>query len=69
MKIERSGDLIYWTYHMMDWTKVKQVQSDQRCTECGRPMKDVEPVRDQRGRTYEGLVCHNCKRVLWVRRD
>jgi len=68
MKIERSGDLIFWTYHMVNWGKVVQTKSDQRCVQCGGQMNAVEAVGDEKGLVYEGLVCHNCKRVLWVKR-
>jgi len=69
MKIDRSGDLIYWTYHMLDWSRVKQKPSGKMCVECGREMERVEDVTDSKGFKYEGLVCHHCKRVLWMRLD
>ncbi len=67
MKIERSGDLIFWTYFMMDWSKTKQSPSGQKCLKCGAPMKSLEAVTDNKGRSYQGTVCHNCKQLLWVK--
>ncbi len=67
MKIEKAGDLVFWTYHMVDWGKVKQTPSQTRCVQCGGRMMDVEPVEDSAGSRYAGLVCHACKRVLWVK--
>ncbi len=67
MKIERAEDLIYWTYHMLKWDEVKQDPSDRKCVQCGRPMLEVGPVEDARGTMFLGIVCHNCKRVIWVK--
>jgi uncharacterized protein with PIN domain len=67
VKIENLGDLVYWTYYMIDWKKVDQTPSEQRCVQCGGKMHKVEPVADPKGRSYDGFVCHNCKRVIWVR--
>jgi len=67
VKIERSGDLIFWTYFMVNWDKVKQSPSDQKCVQCGRAMNRVEPVRDSKGLEYDGYVCHEDKRVVWTR--
>ncbi|HXW36382.1 MAG TPA: hypothetical protein VEJ36_00520 [Nitrososphaerales archaeon] len=69
VKIERASDLIYWTYFMVDWGKAKQTPSEEKCTRCGGSMSLVEPVTDQKGISYDGLVCHECKQLLWVRRD
>ena len=69
VKIEHSGDLIYHTYHMVDWKKAEQRQSEVRCLQCGGKMNEVEAITDNSGRSYDGLVCHNCKRVLWVRKS
>ena len=69
MRIENAGDLIFWTYYMIDWEKVTQGSSTKPCMQCGRVMNTVEAVTDSRGLAYEGLACHSCKRLLWVRRD
>ena len=67
MRIERSSDLIYWTYFMIDWGKTEQYLSEQKCMQCGGPMKRVEPVTDKKGVSFDGLVCHSCRRVIWAR--
>lgn len=67
MKIERAGDLIYWTYFMIDWEKAKQEASDKLCQECGQMMNRVEPMSDQKGSTYDGYVCHKNKLLIWVK--
>ncbi|HME18479.1 MAG TPA: hypothetical protein VKF15_01940 [Nitrososphaerales archaeon] len=67
MRIERAGDLIFWTYHMLDWGKVRQYPSGQRCVQCGSAMVRVGPMEDARGAKYDGLACHRCKRVVWVK--
>jgi uncharacterized protein with PIN domain len=67
VRIERSGDLIFWTYYMVDWEKTAQTPSDAKCVQCGGPMNNVEPVTDEKGRSFEGLVCHKCKRVIWAK--
>ncbi len=67
MKIDNAGDLIYWTYFMVDWEKVRQEDTDQRCAECGGPMKKVEPAVDSKGQSYDGYVCHRDKRLVWAR--
>jgi uncharacterized protein with PIN domain len=68
VKIERAGDLIYWSYHMVDWTKIQQSCSSQKCVQCGGPMMKVEQVEDAKGSRYDGIVCHACKRVIWAKR-
>jgi hypothetical protein len=67
VRVEKSGDLIFWTYYMIDWEKVKQLPSDMKCAECGRPMSLVEPAIDSKGKKYDGYVCHTDKRVVWVK--
>lgn len=67
MKVEKPSDLIFWTYHMVNWTKAKQTPSVQKCVQCGREMMSVGPVEDSIGSKFEGLVCHSCKRVIWAR--
>ncbi len=69
MKTGLPGDPIYWTYHMVEWGRMKQNPSDQKCVQCGGKMSKVEDVTDRKGNPYDGLVCHTCKRVLWVRLD
>lgn len=68
MDIEDASDLVYYTYFMLDWTKVRQAPSETTCVSCGGPMLEVGPVTDRRGRTCDGRVCHHCKTVLWIRR-
>ncbi len=68
MKLERSGDLIYWTYFMFDWQKEEQHPSDRVCQGCGKTMGRVGPVSDAKGTQYDGYVCHVDKILLWVRR-
>ncbi len=67
VKIDKAGDLIYMTYYMIDWDKVGQKLSDQKCVQCGAPMKEVEPAVDSKGSRYNGLVCHACRRVIWAK--
>jgi uncharacterized protein with PIN domain len=67
VKIQRAGDLVYWTYHMVDWTKVQQSRSSQKCVQCAGPMMKVEQVEDAKGSRYDGIVCHACKRVIWAK--
>ncbi|MBI3859358.1 MAG: hypothetical protein HY296_03850 [Thaumarchaeota archaeon] len=67
MKIDKAGDLIYWTYYMIDWKKVVQEPSDRRCQQCGKPMQKVEAVTDAKGASYDGYVCHGDKVLVWVR--
>jgi len=52
---------------MMKWDEVKQEESDQRCTTCGKPMMKTETIIDEKGRKYEGFVCHSDKQVTWVK--
>ena len=58
---------MFLTYFMINWEKMEQHQSDQKCTLCGRPMNRTEEVIDQKGLRYEGYVCHADKSVIWVR--
>jgi hypothetical protein len=58
---------MFLTYFMLDWAKIKQSPSDQRCTLCGKAMAKTEEVEDSKGVRYEGYVCHPDKQVLWVR--
>ena len=52
---------------MMKWNEVEQEESDERCTVCGRPLMKTEVVVDDKGRKYEGFVCHSDKQVTWVK--
>jgi hypothetical protein len=54
---------------MMDWKTVSQSPSDNSCVACGGSMNRVEPIKDKKGRVYEGIVCHACKAVFWLKRD
>ena len=67
VRVERNGDLMYWTYHMMDWTKLDQRPSEQRCVQCGGTLQMIGPAEDSKGRRYDGLACHVCKRLIWAR--
>ncbi len=67
MRIEKAGDLLYWTYFMVDWSKTKQEQSDVTCSECGDPMMRGEPAIDSDGHRYACYVCHRDKKVFWVK--
>jgi hypothetical protein len=58
---------VFLTYFMIEWDKIEQYDTDQKCTECGRPMKRTENVTDDKGQNYEGYVCHADRRVTWVR--
>ncbi len=69
MEIEDSTALIFYTYHMIDWGKVSQSPSATQCLSCGGAMMCVEPVRDKKGVVYDGIVCHNCKTLLWTRKS
>jgi hypothetical protein len=52
---------------MVKWDGVKQVESEQRCTDCGHQLSRTEEFVDEKGLKYEGYVCHADKRVTWVR--
>jgi hypothetical protein len=58
---------MYWTYFVVEWDKTPQVPSDQKCVQCGGRMNSVGPMPDDNGMKFEGLVCHSCKRVIWVK--
>ena len=68
MKVERAGDLMYVTYFMVNWKEEKEDPSDQRCAQCGSNMGRVEASVGEGEAGYEGLVCHSCKRLVWVRK-
>ncbi len=58
---------MWLTYHMLDWGAVKQEESDQKCTLCGRPLMRTETVTDGRGPEFVGYVCHQDKQVTWLK--
>ena len=58
---------MWLTYHMMKWDEVKQFESNQKCTLCGKPMMQTEVITDDKGANYEGFVCHSDKQVTWVK--
>jgi len=58
---------MFLTYFMMKWEDVKQYETSQRCTICGRNLMRTEVVTDGKGVDYEGYVCHQDKQVTWVR--
>jgi len=69
LKVEHGADLVYLTYYMVDWKGEPQTPTSQPCSQCGQEMSRIEAeVGDKQG-AYEGLVCHRCKRVTWVRKD
>ena len=67
MKVDSAGDLVYWTYYMIDWSRVEQAESDQKCSQCGVKMNKGEQAVDPRGRRFDCYVCHNDKRVIWLK--
>ena len=68
MKVEQASDLAYQTYYMVRWESEPQMPSRQRCSDCGREMSSIEALVGNQLVGYEGLVCHRCKRVTWVRK-
>jgi hypothetical protein len=52
---------------MVDWKAIGQYDTEQKCTQCGMPMKRTEEVTDGRSPAYEGYVCHRDKQVTWVK--
>ena len=54
---------------MVKWQEVQQQESGQKCTECGKPLSKTEVVEDEKGQKFEGYVCHDDKRVTWIRID
>ena len=69
VKIDSASDLVFVTYHMVDWGKIEQHQSSHRCVQCGGLMAKVEQAEDRMGRKFGGLACHTCKRLIWLRED
>lgn len=66
MKIEDSSELIFTTYYMVDWGKVRTVKVQEKCVQCGEQLYSTE-VEDREGKKYTGVVCHRCKRVIWLK--
>jgi len=66
--IETEISPLFLTYFMVEWSELKQERSATVCMKCGGAMMRVEPIRDKKGVVFEGLVCHNCKTVLWSRK-
>lgn len=69
MKVEHAGDLMFVTYFMVNWKEERESPSGKNCAECGRGMGRVEATTGESKSTYEGLVCHNCKRLVWLKMD
>jgi uncharacterized protein with PIN domain len=69
LEIDEAGELLFRTYYMMDWATTTQVGTDRLCVSCGGEMKKVEQVRDKKGLVYEGIACHKCKAIFWLKRD
>jgi hypothetical protein len=67
MKVEKAGDLIFWTYYMIDWGRVQQTPSDQACSGCGNLMNKAERAVDSKGQKFDCYVCHTDKRVIWLK--
>ncbi len=68
MEIDDAGELIFQTYYMVDWKSTLQKEAEARCITCRGAMAKVGPVRDKKGLVYEGLACHNCKSIFWLKR-
>lgn len=60
---------MFVTYFMLDWGEEKESPSDRSCAECGNKMGSVEASVGEGGGSYEGLVCHRCRRLTWLRKD
>ncbi|MDA4132028.1 MAG: hypothetical protein OK454_02745 [Thaumarchaeota archaeon] len=69
LEIDEAGELLFRTYYMMDWATITQVGADRLCVTCGGEMKKAGPVQDKKGLVYEGIVCHKCKTIFWLKRD
>lgn len=65
--MEKAGDLVNWTYFMLDWTKVSQRPSGTKCSDCGKELMLGEAAEDPGGNRFDCYVCHNDKRVFWVK--
>ena len=69
MKVEQAGDLMFLTYYMVNWKSEPQSPAGQKCSHCGKAMSRIEAIVGEKRGAYEGLVCHDCKRVTWMRKD
>ena len=58
---------MFVTYFMVDWKEEKVRPSGRLCTECGNEMGSLEANVGAGQTAFEGLVCHNCKRLVWLR--
>jgi len=58
---------MWLTYFMVRWEDVKQYDSEQKCVDCGLPMKKTETCTDPGGLSFVGYVCHPDKRVTWLK--
>jgi hypothetical protein len=67
LNIEDTSELIYVTYYMIEWDKVKQELSEMKCVECGNALYETEYFEDKRKKRFRGMVCHKCRRVLWLK--
>jgi hypothetical protein len=54
---------------MLDWNKTKQEPSGERCVKCASRMYRILGAKDSKGKDYDGLVCHECKTVIWIRKN
>lgn len=69
MEIDDSDDLTLRTYYMIDWKSARQSDSKSVCVACGGKMTRLDPLTANKGAAYDGLVCHTCKQVYWLKRD
>jgi len=67
--LKTSVSPLYLTYFMLDWAKVAQSPAQVRCMACSGPLVKAEPVRDSKGISFDGIVCHHCKSVIWSRQE
>lgn len=58
---------MYLTYFMINWRDAEQSRAEEHCMQCSRQMSKLEVLVGKENLIYAGLVCHNCKRVLWVK--
>jgi hypothetical protein len=58
---------MWLTYFMVKWEGVQQEPSEQKCTDCGKPLSKTEVVEDDIGQKFVGYVCHSDKRVTWLK--
>jgi DNA-directed RNA polymerase subunit RPC12/RpoP len=53
---------------MIDWKTADEKALDQKCVRCGGTLSTVELTTADSGLKYDGLVCHSCKSVIWLKR-